>query len=158
MITWRQSPCTSSLPHGQSVTYKWQVGIQTQIHLMLGIPILTSTWHCLPLYLTASLEKVWIAALLFLVSNPSIFPTFGINLSAVIVTPRLLLRENFLESICAGFASALLGEKLSQVVEDFFFSQACCDVTAHSTERNVWKMTKNTLHHRTKSKAMLLTS
>lgn len=39
-----------------------------------------------------------------------------------------------------------------------FFSLACCDVTAHSTERNVWKMTENTLYHRTKSTAMLLTN
>lgn len=56
-------------------------------------------------------------------------------ISAVIVIPRLLLEENFLESICAGFVSDLLGEKLGQVVK--VFPLACCDVAAHSTERNV---------------------
>lgn len=37
--------------------------------------------------------------------------------------------------MCAGFVSALPVEKLGQVVGDFFL--VCCDVTAHSAERNV---------------------
>lgn len=59
------------------------------------------------------------------------------NFSAIIATPRLVLGRRFPESMCAGFVSSLPIEKLGQVVGEFFSFLACCDVTAHSTERNV---------------------